>query len=303
MKKFVYCKYFISLVFFLIALSSQAQEVKVRGGFFADSVGIGEPVKFYLTATYPSKLNLLFPDSAYQFSPFEFESKKYFPTHTNEGISYDSVIYSISTFEIDKIQSLSLPVYVVSQTDSVEFESTADSIRLVELVGIIPDSIPVERLPLRANTTYHEVPTDFNYIILGIVVAAVLVVALIVFLVFGKRIRKHYQIKRLTKYHTQFQETYKIQVDQIRTSFSAPVSETALGVWKKYMEQLLSKPYTKLTTREMLHLEKDEKLATNLHTIDKAIYGHDTEVVESFESLRDYAANKFVKRLEEIKHG
>jgi hypothetical protein len=303
MKKFEFYKHYIVLVFFLITLSAKAQEVKVRGGFFADSVGIGEPVKFYLTATYPSKLNLLFPDSAYQFSPFEFESKKYFPTHTNEGISYDSVIYNVSTFEIEKIQSLSLPVYVVSQTDSVEFASTPDSIRLVELVGTIPDSIPVEKLPLKVNTTYHEVPTNINYIILSIVAAVVLVVALVVFLVFGKRIRKHYQVKRLTKYHAQFLEAYKTQVDQIRTSFSAPVSETALGLWKKYMEQLLSRPYTKLTTREMLHLEKDEKLASNLHTIDKAIYGHDTEVVESFESLRDYAATKFVKRLEELKHG
>ncbi|HET9053766.1 MAG TPA: hypothetical protein VFM90_06330, partial [Cyclobacteriaceae bacterium] len=63
----------------LLQLSVFAQEIKVSAGFVKDSVAIGEPVAYYLTARYPESVMALFPDSTFGFSPFEFGNKQFFP--------------------------------------------------------------------------------------------------------------------------------------------------------------------------------------------------------------------------------
>src|SRR6187455_220135 len=99
-------------------LSTRAQEVRVHSGFLVDSLGIGDEGGYFLTARYPSELNILFPDSTYNFAPFEYARKVYYPTKTTNGQSYDSAIYYLSTFEIDKLQSLSLPVFQFTDLDT-----------------------------------------------------------------------------------------------------------------------------------------------------------------------------------------
>ena len=88
-----------------------------------------------------------------------------------------------------------------------------------------------------------------------------------------------------------------------KSAFSPTHTEHALAHWKKYMEQLESMPYTKLTSRETTQLENNEGLGRNLHSIDGAIYGHNTTVLEPLENLRQYADRRFAKKLEEVKHG
>ena len=63
------------------------------------------------------------------------------------------------------------------------------------------------------------------------------------------------------------------------------------------MEQLEARPYTKFTSRETSQLENDEALGKNLHSIDGAIYGHNTTVVDSLETLKQYADQKFAKKI------
>jgi hypothetical protein len=275
----------------------------VRSGFFADSVTVGEETGYYLSATYPSNLNIIFPDSAASFSPFEFERKKYFPTESKGGKSYDSVIYYLSSFEVDAIQTLSLPVYQLNAQDCTTYDSNVDTIRLRELVKNLPDSVTAQTLPLKVNTIYEDVPYLFNYPIFIIVVAALVVILIAVWLVFGKKIRKHFRLKRMLKSHQKFLEGYADFMQNIQTAFSTVTTESALFHWKKYMEQLESRPYTKLTTRETTQLENNEGLGKNLHTIDGAIYGHNTSVMESLEQLKKFADERFAQKLEEVKHG
>src|SRR5687768_12536023 len=104
--------YPLLLLFFLgQATTADAQDIKVSGGFLKDSVQIGEPVAYFLSATYPQSLTVLFPDSTFSFKPFEYNRKRLSPTHTVGGVSHDSVVYYLSTFEVDKIQYLNLPVF------------------------------------------------------------------------------------------------------------------------------------------------------------------------------------------------
>src|SRR6187551_2288953 len=142
----VMMRLFLTLSFSLFACSTyvSAQDVKVRSGFFSDSVKIGEPSGFYLSATYPTHANILFPDSTFDFAPFEFERKKYFATETNDGRSYDSVVYYLSTFELDKIQTLSLPIFQLNPQDCTAFESNTDSVRLMLAATDIPDTVSLQ---------------------------------------------------------------------------------------------------------------------------------------------------------------
>ena len=296
--------YLFIVIFLLSGLSTlKAQDVLVRGGFFMDSLTIGDHTGFYLSAEYPSNLNILFPDSTYNFAPFEYERRTYFPTKTIAGRSHDSVVYYLSTFEIDRIQSLSLPVFQLNPMDCTAFTSTRDTILLTELVKNLPDTVTAQNLPLKVNTAYQNVSYLFNYPILIIVLSVLLVITAFVWFVFGKKIRKHFRLKRMYKAHQKFMEGYTSQIENITAAFSTITTENALSQWKKYMEQLDARPYTKLTTRETIQLEKNEFLGKNLHALDGAIYGHSTSVVESLENLKKFADQRFVQKIEEVKHG
>ncbi len=291
----------IILIFF--CQYATGQKIIVHGGFMMDSVGIGEQTKYYLTARYPSKLNVVFPDSTYNFTPFELENKYFTPTKTRDSISYDSAVYYLSTFEVANPQTLALPVFVVSRKDSVPFFAQVDSIRLIELVAHVPDSVTVDKLPLKINTAYQQVSFLFNYPVLVIVLGSTLIVAAVLLLVFGKRIRRYFKLKKLKKNHQKFLESYGAQLSRLHETFSASGTESVLITWKRYLEQLEDVPYTKLTTREILSTDKDKKLDHDLHAIDKAIYGHDARVDASLENLRSYAVGKYLRKLDEIQHG
>lgn len=301
-------KYFrllgIVVICFLSHGTIHAQEVTVTGGFLKDSIQIGESVAYYLTATYPKARTVLFPDSTFSFIPFEFNSKKYYPTHTDANYSYDSVLYYFSTFEVDKIQYLSLPVYVVNARDCTAYAPNRDSISLIELVTTPPpDSVSAQNLDLRTNTLYERVFSRFNYIILLIVLGILLVAAIVTWTVFGKKIRTHFKLKRLQKNYQVFVEAFSEHVQHLTSNFSREKTEVAVSLWKKYLQQLEQKPYTTLTSRETMRLEADEHLGTALQRIDRAIYGNETAVLESLQKLEKIAEERFYKKMEAIKHG
>lgn len=287
----------------LSAVAVFSQEIKVSGGFVKDSIAIGEPVAYYLSAAYPQTLTVLFPDSVFNFAPFEYSRKAFYPTATSNGISRDSVIYYLSTFEIDKVQYLSLPVFVTTARDCTSFAPIADSIHLIELVTSPPDSLQAKDLPLKTNTLYERVFSDFNYIITVIAIGVLLILAVVGWFVFGKRIIKYFKLKRLKKSHFNFLQNFGNNFQQLNTLFSPEKAEAVISLWKKYLEQLEQLPYTKLTTKETIQMIPNEKLGASLQLIDRAIYGNHTSVNESLEELRRFADERFFKKLEELQNG
>ncbi|HEY0744972.1 MAG TPA: hypothetical protein VGD40_26085 [Chryseosolibacter sp.] len=285
------------------ALSSRAQTIEVRGGFLADSIKIGETTAYYLSAHYGDSLNILFPDSTFQFSTFEFDRKAYFATETRDNVSVDSAVYYLSTFEVDRTQTLKLPVFILQPADCTVVESAADTILIEQMVAAVPDSLAADQLPLKMNTAYQKVFHQFNYWILLIVVGVLLIIAFIVWIFFGKRISRYLQAKRLQRKHNEFVKNYGLLIQGLQTGFSSNNAEKALSFWKRYMEVLERYPFTKLTTRETLTLTKDEALANNLKQIDRAIYADQPTVLTPFEQLRAFADERFNKKLKEVQHG
>ena len=296
----------ISHSLILIFLNSVAfgQDVKVRGSFITDSVKIGEQIPFSLTARYPKNLTVIFPDSTFSLAPFEFQKKLFFTTQTTNGLSYDSVVYFIATYEIDSIQQLKLPVFVANKKDCTSIFSNTDEVILNQLVRNVPDSVATKDLPLKANTNYLNVKWLFNYPIALIIAGILFILTIAGFLIFGKRVTKYFLLRKLNRNHQNFITKFNEIIFGLQSDFSATKAETALVLWKYYMENLVQAPYSKLTSKEILDQEKNEQLGKALHTIDRVVYGGIPSPSEqSFESLRTYCEQQFQLKLEQTKNG
>jgi hypothetical protein len=297
-------KAIVLFVFYsLIQSAGLGQDIQVKGGFLSDSLKIGERTAYYLSAHYPSALTILFPDSTFAFSPFEYVGKEYFPTKTTGGISRDSAVYFLTTFEVDRAQYLELPVYVIHEKDCTLNRPARDSVLISQFVAHVPDSVSLDKLPLKMNTAYQKVFLNFNFWVVIIVVAGLLTGVILIWVVFGKEIRRYFRTQRLQKNHLQFVESYNRFLSELQSAFSALKTESALSVWKKYMEQLEARPYTKLTTRETVNIVKEPVLTEHLSQIDRAIYGHNTSVLDSLKELRSFADQQFARKIKEVKHG
>jgi hypothetical protein len=291
---------------FLLVLATTftfAQEVQVEGKFQSDSLMIGQPFSFSVRATYPKHLQILFPDSTFAFKPFEFESKEYFTTKTTGEISRDSVVYRLTSYEIDSVQVFQIPVFVVQPADCTEVWSRPDSIFLKHFVAAVPDTVEARQLPLKTNTEYLPVSWILNYPVILFVAGGLAVAVILVWLIFGNRIRRYYRVKRLNRNHYTFMERFEHAVQQVQSNFTSPRAEDALVIWKKYMEGLEGKPYTKFTSREIASMVTDEQLASALKGIDRMIYGgRAPESPRPFTDLQQFSQAHFAKKLEEVSH-
>jgi hypothetical protein len=291
----------IAALFF--AAHAMAQDVKVRGHFNSDSTQVGKPIYFTLTARYPFQQTVLFPDSMYSFKPFEWVSKKYTVTETKNGISFDSVTYVLNTYEIDSVQLLKLPVFVVQAKDCTQVFSDTDTVFLKKFVQFVPDSLSIDKLPLKVNTSYLPVGWQLNYVIGGIILAVVLLLLIGVWIAFGKKIRRHFALKRLTKNYTLFLEKFDHAVDQLGRDFTPSAAEDTLVIWKRYLEQLVAKPYTKYTSKEIREMEKNDTLGAALSSIDRMIYANVHESTTPFHNLKEHVYQEFEKKKNELMHG
>ena len=297
-----------SITLFLLSFiftSASAQSLRPNGYFSADTLKIGEPVYYTLTFRYPRGLEVVFPNEDARYAPFEYLDRQFFPTRSDSLFSYDSVVYKITTFELDSVQPLTLPVYVIDTDETGRLDSTAlyadiDSVYLQQVIAQLPDSVA-----LKENTQALDVPLQFNYPYLLIGIAGLLVLLAVLYALFGKQLRRRWQLRRLRKVDRQFAEQFARAMTYLKTDPSAKHSEEALVVWKRYMERLDRAPYTKMTTREIAALPSGEPLRDDLRAIDRSIYGKQLngELIEHFEQLRQHTHQRFAQRIEEVKHG
>lgn len=291
------------LVIVVLASVQSSAQLRVRGYLLKDSAAIGEIVPYILTASYPRDKQVVFPDSTFSVAPFELSGKRFFPTRSLDGASYDSAVYFVSTFEIDSIQVLRLPVFLVTATDSTAVYARPDSLRLRYRVTIPLDSVAVEKLPLKANTAYQRVKWLFNYPVLMMVAVVLAIVSIIAWLVFGKQIRRFFALRRLRKAYENFQQRYTQALEGLGSEASSRRAEEALVMWKKYMEELEKYPFTKSTSREILRRYSSDLLASALRNIDRAIYGGYDASHDPFVFLKTYSRQQFEKREAELKNG
>lgn len=295
---------FPCLAMMLVSASTFAQKTAiVNGRFRADSISIGLEVPYSLTARYPRNQQVLFPDSTFSFAPFEFSRKKIFPTKTDGFLSYDSAVYYLNTFEIDSIQRLALPVFIVQNRDCVAVVASPDSVALQFRVAHVPDSVSAEKLPLKTNTLYQKVRWLLNYPVMLIIIGIIVVVLIVCWIFFGKRIRRYFELRRLNRQYLEFTNRFTSVVGKLNSGFSNPAAEEAIVIWKKYLETLEKFPFTKFTSKEIRSVFNDRELDQALHAIDRSIYGGYTFTPESFQYLQTHSQMRFKKKEAEVKNG
>ncbi|BDC98469.1 hypothetical protein [Persicobacter psychrovividus] len=282
-----------SLLLLLIChFGAMAQNVKLDGYFMQDSTKVGEDLAYILTAKYPETLNILFPDSLNNFHPFEYNRREVFPTKTTAGISTDSVVYHLSTFETDSLQTLVMPVYLIQEKDSLTLFAPASDIFFAPTVLQLPDS-----LKMRANVAYTPVDYPFNYPYWFAGLGIFLALLIIGFLIFGSGIRQQFKIKKLQRQHSKFLNNFD--------SLTSSNQQAELSAhWKSYVETIDGRPFSKLTTKEIAKVISDQEAVNALKLLDRNIYGAQSAEIEvsQYDHLRQFAIETFEEKLNKIKN-
>ncbi|PIB35867.1 hypothetical protein BFP72_10910 [Reichenbachiella sp. 5M10] len=281
-------------------IQAWSQTILPTGQFLQDSLQIGEEVEYSLAIKYPRDWQIIFPDSTYGYMPFEYSSHRYTPTSIDSTWAYDSVIYTVSTFEIDLVQKLQLPIYVLQKGDSIKILSDFDSIYLQPMIQVLPDSIA-----LRSNVAFEALDYSLNYLYLGIGAGLFVLLVLGILFFFGKNIRARYKVYLLSREYKRYQLRWTTAVQAIQSSEDTQAIEALLLVWKSYMESLENKPYTKYTTKEILLTGYADTLQEVLQTIDQSIYGKLTieDLHHNLEVMNQYTAERFDVKKAEVNHG
>lgn len=277
-----------------------SQEITVKGGFVEDTLKIGVPIHYYLTATYPEKFEIIFPDSTYTFGNFEDVSKGFYTSRLDSARIKDSTIYELVSFEIDEWQKLELPVFLLTTNDSVKIFADTDSIQLEQLVAQVTDTTS-----LKSNLAYNEVDTEFNLTLVNILLFTIIGSIILLLVIFGKRIGIYFKLKRLKTDYERFSNSFDSILNKLKSENSHKTAETGITLWKKYLEKLDKKPYTKLTTKELLARLENNSLSDNLKNIDKSVYGEIIleNIHRDFESLEEYISDRYNEKVKEVKNG
>jgi len=287
------------IVLLLFTSWTYAQEVKPYGYFLNDSIKIGESVPYSLSYKDKKNRSVIFPDSLYNFAPFELLDKAYFDTQSDSINSIDSAVYYLTTFEIDTVQSLALPVFVFTGADSIPLYSEKDSIILNQVVTQMPDSVSLEE-----TNAFIPVSRQFNYPywIIGLILFGV--VTLVAFIIYGKEIGKRIKLYRLKKKLEKFQTEFDQEIENLNSETEKTKVESLLKFWKSYMESLEPLPYTKLTTKEIIQIQANSSLEETLKSIDRNIYSQIavSALQNDFEFLKDYSIDRYEHITEEIKN-
>lgn len=247
---------------------AQNRQLKLDGYFLADSIKIGEPVAFSLSLEHPIDYELIFPDSNYNYFPFELVSKEYFTSKSDSLTTKDSVVYYLSTFELDSYLTYSLPIFIYQNKDSVELFSNIDTIYVKSVLTLSKDEVK-----LKENTTLQKLLSQFNYPYLLIGIGLIIVILAVLLFVFGKSIKKKIQIYFLNSAHQKFVKDYNVLLNNFERDRNIASIENLLQSWKLYLGQLLDLKIDTYTSKEIFILLQDSRLSQTLTSIDKAIYG------------------------------
>ncbi len=271
--------------------SSNVSKPRLR--FMQDSVMLGQPLKAQLIYEHDKDLEVLFPDSSFDFGTFEFYQRQTYTTFTEDSISSDCTIYEFQTFELDPVQTLQMNVLIFTKNDSFFVKSNYDTVRLVEVVQQFSDTTS-----LKETTNFEEVDLEVNYpyILIGLGIVAVAV--LLGILLFGQSFWKKWRIYRLKKKHEQFEMEFS------QFGNSPKETENAIGFWKRYLTSLEKTDIESLTTKEIQAQFNDESLSGMLSEMDGYIFGGIAISKDaSLSKLSSFAYQRLQKRIKTIQDG
>jgi hypothetical protein len=269
-----------------IGLNNKALAQIPKGVFVEDSMRLGEVINYTLVFKHDANIEVFFPDLNYNYAPFEYVDKIYFPTKTSQGVSTDSAIYQLRSFGIDSIQYLSLPVYNIQKGDSTAIFTAKDSLLLKTAI-----KGNATFLKLKAGAEFLPMKTKPN---LWLIFAQIIGFAALIFiwwLFFGKIIKRQLNLFSIYRSHTEFSSTF----NRYAKNANKVNIKKALILWKKYMSRLKNQPFITMTTPEILQNIPNDQLNDALREIDSSVYGSSisNEINEAIAILKKLADNEY----------
>ncbi|MDR7132697.1 hypothetical protein J2X69_005071 [Algoriphagus sp. 4150] len=287
-----------TILFLLIPLLGNAQQITVDGYFMQDSAKLGERVGYVLKATYPQSTQIIFPDSTFDFSPLVLLEKKTFISHTQDKVTQDSTIYYLSNFSLDPSSYLTLPVYELARYDSVVHYPLEAELKL----KLTLDSIP-EVLVFQENNVYQPLEKSFNWIIIGIILGGILLSLGVFYFLFADRIKKYWKERREKKRWAQFEKKWKTQTTLLTENPSIESADEVIGLWKGYMESITKLPVKEWTSSEIGERMDNPEIFKALRAIDLIIYaGKSSKSEEATAFLLEVAREKYGEKQTKITH-
>lgn len=261
----------VIILWLLLPASVLGQQHKPPlGKFSRDSIQLGEFVEYTLVYHHPAAEEVILPDDKYNFSPFELVSKTFHPTVTMGGISTDSAVYTLRTFETNAVQQLALPVFILREQDTLQVSAPTTAVQVKQLVGNL-----AEPLQIKANTDLAPVEERFNWPVVLLWVIASITFLSLVWLIFGQSIKRKYKLYRLRKDHLYYASRFNSHKDRFEKSGAPASIEKAVTLWKNYLTKMERKAINSFTTKEIVEFyDNDEEVNTALRICDKAIYGN-----------------------------
>ena len=274
----------------------------IKGKFQEDSAVIGQPIHYSLYVKHPKDQEVFFPKANQNFGSFETVKREFFATKTTASGSLDSAVYTLRLFNLAPVQKLQIPIYIQQEPDCTLIYPVVDSIYLKRLLPH-PEQIDLDSL-------YQSIPiqpvspkTDLkNVVAVGI---SLLILAGLIYWIFGKAITKLFKRYLLWRRHREFRRTFQRYARQVAgTPVGLSNLEKAFSTWKKYVEALTQLPFTTFTSKEMLDNLADETMDKVLNEMDSAIYGGNfsTNTVESVQYLDALAGNLYALEQEKIQN-
>lgn len=281
------------LLFFLVGSQILAQDITYEGYFRSDSVKAGLPLEYVLNIKYPKDYDVLLPDTTHNFGDFILTGRDFDPTWSDSLYSYDSVVYQLTSFSIENIQTLSVPIKYFTKSDSGIINTTRDTLFFVEYIPEVSDTLKVKE-----NTAYQPLEKLVNYpiITLFLILAIVVIVTLIIILANPIRIAiKKWALKR--KYNKLKKEFHKIDFNDKHEA------SRKLAVWKSMLGVSTNLPVPAFTTDEIVKFSETSKVEKELRSIDRFIYSNknqDSNLNNDFLTLAELSDQILEQKLQRL---
>lgn len=237
---------------------SHAQDVTAKLTPLDKMVQVGRPFKVELLVRHPEDVVVIFPDSIKDIAPYEVRSGKPLATRTNEGISEDTKIYDLYTWEIDSVQFLQFPVrYLTPKGDTMTVMSNRAQVGFQQVIVDYNDSLKVRMYPDAVS-----IREPFNWtrtLVFGLIGG---IVGLIFSLLFRKPIRNAFKRRKIEREWRKYQQQLK------KVPGYLPDQERYLSelnrVWRAYFDRDWKLALGSRTTKDL------KRFLPSVHSISEA---------------------------------
>jgi hypothetical protein len=259
-------------------IQSSLRQTPLKGHFLTDSIEIGRPFQYALTYRHSPIVDVLFPDTARSFAPYKVQNVAVFSTQTTgigyKAVSRDSAVYTLVSFETDSIQLLRVPIQIINDIDCTTQWTGIDTVFLHSKLPPTRSVLTRYRsLTLDTETDLAPLQQQLNYSVLATGLLVISLIALLLYGLFGRAIRRLWRLYQLNRRHTRFLRDYNRLSQRLNSFTAAETANQAVVLWKTYLEKLDLQPYTSLTTPEIAERMNNERIADALREADRMIYG------------------------------